>query len=601
MSDHGRLYGEIPLGYYRVRRAIERLDGFPPELEQALLHIILSHHGSLEHGSPVVPCTREATLVHMIDNLGGRLGSFDRLEKELAGRRAVVGLRQGRSAAGAYFAGPRRRPPRPRRRAVPRRSVADSRRPAPNLRKLRPRARSRRRTAPTTVDVKGMAKDTEKLIRQLSLISYLMAERRPVTAPEIRRDVEGYSVMNEDAFARRFYADRSELEALGIVLSVEKPVDGLVEQENYSLPPENFHLPPIEFTDEELAALAHRAAAARRRVRLRRAAAAGAAADLLGPPEPAELARAAHGRARDHRLGRRPRGLAAAGQDRDRDLPPQDDRVRLLHDGARRDWARAGSTPTSCSTRAASSTSSGARTSATRSASSACRGSAARSATRPRPSTTSSAPPTSTRALRQPDRLAVRRSDRHRRDLDRRPRIAWQIERHFGRYGEMRPPGDDGDRVFVTAVRQRPPADRLGARPRRARADRSARPSSPPSCASGVELLIERHSGEPQAPMTAGEPGSSPTGEPERARLRRRGNGHHPEAAIRPERFARLVTLASILIDAGRAGRRLDAARRPRVAQDLRAGAARGHLGAERRQLRRRHLRALRRDRRRRA
>ncbi|MBV9048956.1 MAG: hypothetical protein JOY58_11840, partial [Solirubrobacterales bacterium] len=57
------------------------LEGFPPELEQAVLHIILSHHGSLEHGSPVVPCTREATLVHMIDNLGGRLGSFDRLEK----------------------------------------------------------------------------------------------------------------------------------------------------------------------------------------------------------------------------------------------------------------------------------------------------------------------------------------------------------------------------------------------------------------------------------------------------------------------------------------------------------------------------------------
>src|SRR5246127_3201125 len=100
-----------------------------------------------------------------------------------------------------------------------------------------------------------MAKDTEKLIRQLSLISYLMAERRPVTAPEIRRDVEGYSVMNEDAFARRFYADRSELEALRIYLSVEKPVDGLVEQETYSLAPENFHLPPIEFTDKELAAL----------------------------------------------------------------------------------------------------------------------------------------------------------------------------------------------------------------------------------------------------------------------------------------------------------------------------------------------------------
>jgi 3'-5' exoribonuclease len=83
MTDAGKLQGEIPLGYYRLRRLIEDLPGFPQELAAAVLHIILSHHGALEHGSPVVPCTREATLVHMIDNLGGRLGSFDRLEKEL--------------------------------------------------------------------------------------------------------------------------------------------------------------------------------------------------------------------------------------------------------------------------------------------------------------------------------------------------------------------------------------------------------------------------------------------------------------------------------------------------------------------------------------
>jgi 3'-5' exoribonuclease len=84
LTDAGRLQGEISLGYYAVRRAIEEADGFPPRLAEALLHIILAHHGSLEHGSPVVPCTREATLVHFIDNLGGRLGSFDRLEKGLA-------------------------------------------------------------------------------------------------------------------------------------------------------------------------------------------------------------------------------------------------------------------------------------------------------------------------------------------------------------------------------------------------------------------------------------------------------------------------------------------------------------------------------------
>jgi 3'-5' exoribonuclease len=83
LTDAGRLQGEIPLGYYKVRREIEEIPGFDPALAQAVLHIILSHHGSLEHGSPVVPATREAVLVHMIDNLGGRLGSFDRLEREL--------------------------------------------------------------------------------------------------------------------------------------------------------------------------------------------------------------------------------------------------------------------------------------------------------------------------------------------------------------------------------------------------------------------------------------------------------------------------------------------------------------------------------------
>ena len=100
-----------------------------------------------------------------------------------------------------------------------------------------------------------VAKDTEKLIRQLSLISFLMANRRPVSALEIKREVEGYSSMNDDAFARRFYADRAELDSLGISLQVEKPAEGFFEAELYALPPENYYLPPIEFTDGELAAL----------------------------------------------------------------------------------------------------------------------------------------------------------------------------------------------------------------------------------------------------------------------------------------------------------------------------------------------------------
>jgi 3'-5' exoribonuclease len=84
LTDAGKLLGEIPLGYYLVRREIERLEGFDPSTAQALLHIILSHHGTLANGSPVTPSTREATLVHAMDNLGGKLGSFDRLERDLA-------------------------------------------------------------------------------------------------------------------------------------------------------------------------------------------------------------------------------------------------------------------------------------------------------------------------------------------------------------------------------------------------------------------------------------------------------------------------------------------------------------------------------------
>ncbi len=82
LNDSGKLIGEIPSGYYTVRRHIEDIVGFPSELAQALLHIILAHHGCLEHGSPVLPVTREALLVHSMDKLSGDLGSFDRLERE---------------------------------------------------------------------------------------------------------------------------------------------------------------------------------------------------------------------------------------------------------------------------------------------------------------------------------------------------------------------------------------------------------------------------------------------------------------------------------------------------------------------------------------
>src|SRR5215213_956585 len=95
--------------------------------------------------------------------------------------------------------------------------------------------------------------DTDKLIRQLSLVAFLMAERRPLTARDVKTNVEGYQEMSDEAFARRFYSDRAELIALGVPLESQR--DEFTGEELYTLRSEQYFLPPLELTDEELAAL----------------------------------------------------------------------------------------------------------------------------------------------------------------------------------------------------------------------------------------------------------------------------------------------------------------------------------------------------------
>jgi proteasome accessory factor BC len=95
--------------------------------------------------------------------------------------------------------------------------------------------------------------DTDKLIRQLSLVAFLMAERRPLTARDVKQNVEGYSEMSDEAFARRFYSDRAELLALGVPLDSQR--DEFTGEELYTLRSERYFLPPLELSDDELAAL----------------------------------------------------------------------------------------------------------------------------------------------------------------------------------------------------------------------------------------------------------------------------------------------------------------------------------------------------------
>ncbi len=98
-----------------------------------------------------------------------------------------------------------------------------------------------------------MSHDADKLIRQLSLVAFLMAERRLLTARDVKSNVEGYSEMSDEAFARRFYSDRAELTALGVPLQSQR--DEFTGEELYTLRSEHYFLDRLELDNDELAAL----------------------------------------------------------------------------------------------------------------------------------------------------------------------------------------------------------------------------------------------------------------------------------------------------------------------------------------------------------
>jgi proteasome accessory factor BC len=420
-----------------------------------------------------------------------------------------------------------------------------------------------------------MAKDTEKLIRQLSLISYLMAERRPVTALEIRRDVEGYSGMNEDAFARRFYADRSELESLRIQLTVERPTDGAAEQENYSLRPENFHLPAIAFTDQELAALQTALSlldgefAYAEPLRLALQQITWGRPSPLRAPEQCSVALGITASAGGHELSARLAKVETAifrnktitfdyyTMARDEVGSRRVDPYHLLFQGGQfyllgyaheREAIRVFRL----------------------------------SRIRGKVSYATKAEHDFRRPADFDPRGYATRSEwqlgeeRGVAEILISERIAWQIERHFGRYGEIRWPIHDrsdadtaaggegeGDRNFLTSYSNERMIVSwvLGL-------GEHARLQGPPELTEELqrrlELLEERHT-ETLAlapgiasPPASGRAASATGGSRSRRRAadgeERGAAGVRGDATIRPERFARLVTLASILIQAGRAG-----------------------------------------------
>lgn len=81
-SDAGRLLGHITMGDHYVANLISQIEDFPESTKLKLRHLILSHHGTGEYGSPVTPKTREAYVLHNIDEIDSKLDAIDKIAEK---------------------------------------------------------------------------------------------------------------------------------------------------------------------------------------------------------------------------------------------------------------------------------------------------------------------------------------------------------------------------------------------------------------------------------------------------------------------------------------------------------------------------------------
>ncbi len=85
-SDEGRLVGHINSGDFRVTTAMRAIEGFPAKTEQLLRHLIVSHQGQMETGSPVVPLTREAFILYYADEIDSKMGALRHVTEKTGDR-----------------------------------------------------------------------------------------------------------------------------------------------------------------------------------------------------------------------------------------------------------------------------------------------------------------------------------------------------------------------------------------------------------------------------------------------------------------------------------------------------------------------------------
>lgn len=95
-STEGHLLGHIHIGIRMLDEKIRGLPSFPPKLRTLIEHMILSHHGQLEFGSPKIPLFPEALLLHFIDNMDSKMEAMRYAQEK---DRSIDGLHTGYSSA----------------------------------------------------------------------------------------------------------------------------------------------------------------------------------------------------------------------------------------------------------------------------------------------------------------------------------------------------------------------------------------------------------------------------------------------------------------------------------------------------------------------
>jgi 3'-5' exoribonuclease len=81
-TNEGQMIGHLSMEVITVAEQIKQIPGFPDELRRHVLHLLLSHHGKLEHGSPKLPLTPEALMLSYLDDLDSKVEAMQRLMAE---------------------------------------------------------------------------------------------------------------------------------------------------------------------------------------------------------------------------------------------------------------------------------------------------------------------------------------------------------------------------------------------------------------------------------------------------------------------------------------------------------------------------------------